>query len=165
MAQTNRRDQQPATYSYRRDPAVAAFPDDRPILIFDGHCVLCSGFAQLVMRHDHAKRFRLMAAQSPLGQSLYRHLHLDPITLNTMVLLQHRRGWYKSEGAIRMFSQLGLPWSGLRLLRWSLLRPLRPLLRLLDPCYDWVAQNRLRWFGSRATCFVPDRADRDRLLE
>jgi hypothetical protein len=28
-------------HSYRRDPAVPAFPDDRPIIIFDGYCALC----------------------------------------------------------------------------------------------------------------------------
>ena len=25
-----------------------------------------------------------------------------------------------------------------------------------DPIYDWVQRNRLRWFGSRAVCFVPE---------
>lgn len=37
-------------YSYRGDPAVPPFPDDRPIIIFDGKCVLCSRFAQFIMR-------------------------------------------------------------------------------------------------------------------
>ena len=39
-------------FSYRSDPAVPKFPDDRPIIIFDGHCVMCSGFARFVLRHD-----------------------------------------------------------------------------------------------------------------
>jgi hypothetical protein len=30
-------------YSYRRDPAIPHFPDDRPIIIFDGYCALRSG--------------------------------------------------------------------------------------------------------------------------
>ena len=28
------------------------FPDDHPLIIFDGHCVLCSRWAQFVIRHD-----------------------------------------------------------------------------------------------------------------
>jgi predicted DCC family thiol-disulfide oxidoreductase YuxK len=60
-------------FSYRNDPAVPAFPDDRPILIFDGNCVLCSSFAQFILRHDKAHRLRLMAAQTTLGAALYRH--------------------------------------------------------------------------------------------
>jgi hypothetical protein len=31
------------------------------------------------MRHDPKKRFKLLAAQSPLGQILYEHYELDPI--------------------------------------------------------------------------------------
>ena len=34
-------------YSYRNDPAVPAFPDERPIVIFDGNCVLCYAFVEI----------------------------------------------------------------------------------------------------------------------
>jgi hypothetical protein len=37
-----------APFSYRSDPAVPSFPDDRPIIIFYGHCVLCSRFARFL---------------------------------------------------------------------------------------------------------------------
>ena len=60
-------------FSYRDDPAVPAFPDDRPLIVFDGVCVLCSASARFVLRHDEAGRFRLTAAQSSVGQALYRH--------------------------------------------------------------------------------------------
>ena len=33
-------------YSYRDDPAVPAFPDDKPVIVFDGYCAMCSGSAQ-----------------------------------------------------------------------------------------------------------------------
>jgi hypothetical protein len=48
------------SYSYRRDPAVPRFPDDRPIIILDGDCALCSGWAQFLLRHDRAARYRLL---------------------------------------------------------------------------------------------------------
>jgi predicted DCC family thiol-disulfide oxidoreductase YuxK len=54
-------------YSYRGDPEVGAFPDDRPIIIFDGYCALCSGWAQFVLRHDARGVYRLVAAQTQLG--------------------------------------------------------------------------------------------------
>jgi predicted DCC family thiol-disulfide oxidoreductase YuxK len=31
--------------------------------------------------------------------------------------------------------------------------------------YDVVADNRLRWFGTRDVCYRPDPADLDRFLE
>jgi predicted DCC family thiol-disulfide oxidoreductase YuxK len=46
-------------YSYRRDPAVPAFADDLPIVIFDDHCAMCSGSARFVLRHDRRGAFRL----------------------------------------------------------------------------------------------------------
>src|SRR4051812_32432598 len=86
-------------YSYRYDQEVPDFPDDRPIVIFDGMCVLCSGFAQFLVRRDTRQRFRLMAAQTPTAAAIYRHYGLDPISFETNVLLEHGRAWVKSEAA------------------------------------------------------------------
>ena len=57
-------------FSYRNDPLVPSFPDDRPILIFDGKCALCSGFARFILRQDRAHCFRFMTAQTPTGAAL-----------------------------------------------------------------------------------------------
>ena len=144
-------------YSWREDPSVPAFADDRPILIFDGHCVLCSAFAQFILRHDRARRFRLLAAQTPLGTALYRHLGLHPTDYETNILLEDGQVWLKSEGSIRVFERLGFPWSLMASGR-VLPRPLR------DRLYEVIARNRRRWFGTRATCYRPDPADADRFL-
>lgn len=145
-------------YSYREDPSVPAFPDDRPIIIFDGHCVLCSRFARFVLRHDRRAVFRLMAAQTPVGQAIYRHLRLDPVQFETNVLLESGRAWFKSAGTIRMFEHLGFPWSVCRVLR------LVPR-QWLDRMYDLIARNRLRWFGSQSICFLADPVHRDRFIQ
>lgn len=124
-------------YSDRNDPSVPAFEDDRPIIVFDGHCVLCSRFARFVLRHDRHAVFRLMAAQSPLGQALYRHYRLDPVNFETNVLLDQGRAWFKSAGTIRMFIKLGFPWS--LAAAWRLVP--QPLL---DRLHEVVARNRSR---------------------
>jgi predicted DCC family thiol-disulfide oxidoreductase YuxK len=144
-------------FSYRSDPTVPAFPDDRPILVLDGHCVLCSSFAQFILRTDRHRRFRLMAAQTPLGAALYRHFGLDPTEYETNILIEDGRAWFKSEGSIRIFERLGWPWSLVSIAR-LLPRPVR------DWLYDIVARNRLRWFGARQTCFLPDRSQADRFI-
>jgi predicted DCC family thiol-disulfide oxidoreductase YuxK len=144
-------------FSYREDPAVPVFPDDRPIIIFDGHCVLCSGFAHFILRHDERGTFRLMAGQSSLGQALYRHLGLDPTDFETSILLHQGRAWYKSQGAIRIFQLLGLPWSA------SVLLKVVPRA-LMDWLYNLVARNRLRWFGRQEQCFLAEPGQRDRFL-
>jgi predicted DCC family thiol-disulfide oxidoreductase YuxK len=145
-------------YSYRDDPAVPQFADDHPILIFDGYCALCTGFAQFVLRHDRAGQFRLLSAQSTLGRALYVHYGLDPQDYETNILIADGKAWLKSEGSIRILERLGLPWSlgaGFRILP----RPVR------DRCYEFIARNRLRFFGKRATCYVPSASERARFLE
>ena len=144
-------------FSYRNDPAVPPFADDHPIIIFDGMCVLCSSFAQFVIRTDGKRCFRLLAAQSPIGAAPYSHFGLDPVNYETNILLQDGRIWIKSEGTIRMLEQFGFPWSLLVIGR-LLPRGVR------DRLYDIVGRNRLRWFGVRKTCFLPDPSQADRFV-
>jgi predicted DCC family thiol-disulfide oxidoreductase YuxK len=144
-------------YSYRSDPAVPDFPDDRPVIIFDGMCVLCSAFAQFVLRTDGRRRYRLLAAQSPLGTALYNHFGLDPVDYETNILLEGGQVWLKSEGSIRMFEGLGFPWSLMAVGR-LVPRPLR------DRLYGVIARNRPRWFGVRSYCYLPDPGQADRFL-
>jgi predicted DCC family thiol-disulfide oxidoreductase YuxK len=144
-------------YSYRADPSVPHFPDDRPVIIFDGHCVFCSGWVGFVLRHDRAGRYRLLRAQSPLGAALYRHYALDPVDYETNILVADGRVWLESEGSIRMAEGLGLPWSLAGVFR------LVPR-RLRDAFYGFVARNRFRIAGRRAVCYAPPAEFRDRFI-
>lgn len=144
-------------YAYRRDAAVPAFDDTLPIIIFDGKCVLCSSFAAFVIKTDTRKRLRLLAAQTPLGEALYRHFDLRYGDFDTYVLLEAGRVRVKSDAALRIFALLGLPWSLLVLGR-ALPRAWR------DGIYDFVARRRVAWFGVRDACYVPDAADAGRFV-
>jgi len=144
-------------YSYRDDPAVPKFADDRPAIVFDGHCVLCSRSAQFVLRHDRRGTYRLMAAQTPLGRALYLHYGLDPNDYESMILIADGVAWLKSEAVIRIAQGLGPP--------WSLAAVLRMLPRAWrDWLYDVLARNRFRVFGRRDTCYLPDPRDAGRFL-
>jgi len=146
-----------APYGYRDDPAVPEFPDDRPIIVFDGYCVLCSGWASFILRHDRHATYRLLPAQSPIGQALYVHYGLDPQNFETYILIQNGVAWFKSDAAIRMTQGLGFP--------WSLAAVLRIVPRVWrDRLYGWVARNRFRFFGRRATCYLPGPRYQDRFL-
>ena len=144
-------------YGYRNDPSVPAFADDKPVIVFDGMCVMCSRFAQMIMRRDRAATFRLLAAQSALGAALYRHYGLDPLDYETNVLIEEGVAYFKSEASIRILERLGLPWS---LAAVGRVLP----LGVRDRIYGVVARNRLRWFGTREQCFIPRPEERDRFL-
>lgn len=144
-------------WSYRADPAVPAFPDDRPIIVFDGECVFCSAWARLVLRVDKQGVFRLLPAQTPLGAALYRHYGLDPTHYETNILIENGRARFKSDGSIRMAGLLGFPWA-LALVFRLLPRP------IADGLYDLVAKNRYRIFGRSDLCYVPSGQYADRVL-
>jgi predicted DCC family thiol-disulfide oxidoreductase YuxK len=144
-------------FSWRSDPDVPAFEDDRPLIVFDGECVLCSANARFVLRRDRRRRFRLTTAQSPLGAALYRHFGLRADEEGTILVLRDGRLLTDSEAAIAIPAGLGWPWRAAASLK-IVPRTLR------DPVYRWVARNRFRWFGRRDQCWVPAPADFDRIL-
>ena len=103
-------------------------------------------------------RFRLLAAQSELGNALYRHFGLDPVSYETYVLLQEGKAYFRSEASIRILDGLGGAWS----LFATLARLVPASLR--DALYDVIARNRLRWFGTREQCYLPGPSQADRFL-
>lgn len=98
-----------ADYSYRDDPSVPAFADDKPLILFDGECVFCSGWVQFLLKRDAEKRYRFVVARTPLGEALYRHYGLETRDYETNLLIDKGRAYYKSDATIRMLEGLGMP--------------------------------------------------------
>jgi predicted DCC family thiol-disulfide oxidoreductase YuxK len=134
-------------YSYRRDPAVPLFPDDRPIVVFDGHCAMCSRWAHMVLRCDHAGRYRLLPAQTPLGRALYVHYGLDPEDYETNIVIEDGRAYMKAAGVIRLAESLDFPFPLAKIFRWA-------PRRTADRLYEFIARNRFRVFGRNETCML-----------
>ena len=99
-----------APYSYRADPAVPAFPDDKAIIVFDGVCVLCTGSARFVIERDGARAFRFATTQSPLGQALFRHYGLDTEAFETNLVLIDGRAYGKLDSVAAVCWRLGGGW-------------------------------------------------------
>ena len=158
IARVSRRLAAAPAYSYRADPAVPAFPDDKVLVVFDGVCVLCSGFARFILKRDRAFAFRMTTAQSPLGQALYRHYGLDAQEFETNLVIADGRAYAKLDSVTLTGQRLGGAWRALALLR-LLPRP------LADWLYDRVAQNRYGLFGRTDSCMIPPPEWRERFLE
>lgn len=145
-----------AAYSYRDDADVPDFADDQPLIVFDGECVFCSGWVKFVLKHDKLQRYRFLAAQTPLGAALYRHYGLDARDYETNILIEEGRGFFKSDGTIRMVAGLGFPYSLVKIFR------LLPQ-RVADALYEFIARNRLKIAG-RQSCMVPTPEQRRRFI-
>ena len=112
---------------------MPAFPDDKALVVFDGVCVLCSGFARFILKRDRGLAFRLTTAQSPLGQALFRHYGLDTETFETNLVLADGRAHAKLDTVALVGERLGGVWRAFSLLRAAAalvrrlaLRPRRP---------------------------------------
>lgn len=147
-----------APYSFRGAGDVPPFPDDKPIIFYDGVCVLCSGFVRFVLARDRSAQFRFVAAQSALGQAIYRHYGLDPVAFETNLLIVDGRAYGKLDAFTGMMGRIGGAWHAVRVVA-VLPRPVR------DWLYDRIALNRYRLFGRTDTCMVPDACWRSRVLE
>lgn len=142
-------------YSYRDDPAVPTFDDARALFVFDGVCVMCSGGAALLMRHDRHGRVAFTPARSELGQALYRRYGVD--WDETYLLVEGGHAYTASAGYLRLCTVLGGAW---RLLRIGTLVP----ERWRDAAYALIARNRYRWFGKVEHCTLLTSEQRARLL-
>ncbi|MBA4753174.1 MAG: DUF393 domain-containing protein [Sphingopyxis sp.] len=131
--------------------------DDAPIILFDAECVLCSANAQFVLRHDKRARFRLASIQGGAGAALSRKHGLDPHDPTTILVVEGARVRRDSDAVLAIYEGLGWPW---RLL--ALFRLVPAFLR--DPVYRWIARNRYRLFGKRATCWVAPPEYQNRIL-
>ena len=142
-------------YAYRTSASVPSFDDSRPLIVFDGVCVLCSGFARFVMQHDKRGQFRLTPAQSILGRALLEHHGIDADNPETNLLLIDGRGYGKLDALVAILQRLDIQ----RGVRWIV--RLSPA-RLADAIYDRIAQNRYALFGRTEHCMIapPEWADR-----
>jgi predicted DCC family thiol-disulfide oxidoreductase YuxK len=122
-------------------------PEDRhPIVLYDGTCGWCTGWAAWLCRRDRAGVFRL----APLDGATARRVLDGPPPADTMVLVLPAaqgppRRLTESDAVLGVLRRLGWPWRALGALA-VVPRPLR------DPCYRWIARRRHALPGAAAAC-------------
>jgi len=136
------------TPNIRPTPAPLLKPGET-VVLFDGVCKLCNGWARFLIRHDQQRRVRLAAVQSPEGQALLAWAGLPVNQFDTMAVIRDRHYWERSDAFLEVIRQLPTRWQPLRLLR------VLPR-RLRDWAYDRIALNRYRLFGQYDTCLLPN---------
>ena len=145
-------------YSTRCDPSVPAFDDTRPLIIFDGMCVLCSSGVQWMLARDPNGTSQFAVIQDPIPKAIYKHYRLDAAAFDTFLVLCDGIAHTKWAGVLAAARTLPQPWRVLSRLGRAVPRPIG------DWIYDIVQRNRLRWFGSRQTCHLPEPSQRARFL-
>lgn len=139
-----------------RPPDAAV--DGGPVIVFDGVCVLCSGWVRFLLRVDRRQRYRFATIQGARGAALMRAHGLDPADPLSFLLVDGHAAWKDSNGVIAVLTGLGGAW---RLAGIARLLP----RALRDAVYRFIARRRYDWFGQQPSCALPDPAQRHRFLD
>jgi predicted DCC family thiol-disulfide oxidoreductase YuxK len=118
------------------------------VIVFDGICHVCSGGVRFLARHRIEPPFVLIPMQSAEGKALLDKFGIDTEDPATFLVLDRGLVLTQSDGSIHVMAAIG----GL----WRLVVVARVIPRAWrDWLYRLLARNRYRWFGRRATCYVP----------
>jgi predicted DCC family thiol-disulfide oxidoreductase YuxK len=127
------------------------------IILFDGVCNLCNSSVNFIIDRDKSKKFKFASLQSETGRHLMNSFGKDPDKIDSVVMITGGKLYSKSSAALKIASLLPFPYplSGVFLIIPEFLR---------DIVYDYIAENRYKWFGKRNVCRMPDEETRDRFL-
>jgi len=126
------------------------------LIVFDAECIVCSGFARFIDRHDTRMRFRFVRAQSPTGRELYLAHGLDPDDWSTNIVIVDGRPYLRMAAFSAAMRAIGRPW-----------RALAVVDLLPAPVGNWVYERiaRNRYLFGRRACPLPSDALRGRILD
>lgn len=129
----------------------------KSIIFFDGVCNLCNASIDFVIQRDKKDRFLVGALQEGFSRKILSRFDVREDYLDSLVLLEEGKIYYKSTAALKIAKNLSGLWPGLY--------PLILLPKYLrDPIYNWIGTNRYRWFGKKSSCRLPSPEEKAKFL-
>lgn len=128
---------------------------DKPIVFFDGHCVLCNGWVDFMLKRDKNSNLYYASLQGKTAQEQLLQQHRQ--TIDTIILKEGDQFHFQSSASLKAFSYLGGVY---KLAKLFLIVP--PFIR--NFVYKIVSRNRYKWFGKNQTCRIPTEEEEIRFL-
>ncbi|MEH7455283.1 thiol-disulfide oxidoreductase DCC family protein [Gottfriedia acidiceleris] len=127
---------------------------ERPIILFDGECILCNGAVQFIIKHDQKGYFHFAALQSTFGEKLKKD-HPELSSIDSIILVQNGKIKIESTAALSIAKNLeGWP----KFFYAFIIIP----TTIRDYLYRLIARNRFKFFGKNESCMIPSKEIRDR---
>ncbi len=117
-----------------------------PVLLFDGFCILCSGFARRLIKRV-GKQVSVIPMQSETGQELLKNHHQSNLP-NEVIFISDNQLIKGVKAVLKLMEMSGGVWK----LTSKFLRLLP--LKVLEWFYRKIARNRFIWFGRRDSCYM-----------
>jgi len=117
------------------------------IVLFDGDCVLCSHFAQRLIK-CLGNKIRLIPMQSSMGQKELLHYRLSRVP-NEVVIIKNK----KAITGVKAVTELMKMTKGVCQLAGKIIQLLPPVFS--QWIYRLIARHRFHLFGRRSSCYLP----------
>jgi len=128
------------------------------VILFDGVCKLCNGWAKFIIKYDKNKIFKMASVQSKQGQIILKHFNMPIDKFDTMLLIDEGLAYVKSSAFFKVVKHL--PYRFRLILIFAIIpRPIR------DWLYDRIALNRYKLFGKFDHCILPNPDHERRFLK
>ena len=127
---------------------------DKPIVFFDGNCLLCNRAANFILKFDKKDKLYLATLQGDTADFLLTERHLP----DSAVLYEDGNTYIESDAVIRIAQELG------GIFTLAGIFKILPR-RFRDYLYNFVARNRTKWFGRSESCRLPRPEERHKFLD
>lgn len=129
----------------------------KTILFFDGNCGLCSRSVKFVLRKEKKHELFFSPLQSEFAKKILKQFNLED-KADTMVLFKNGKVYTKSSAALLSTKYLKNLWP---LMMAFIIVP--PFIR--NAVYNYIAKNRITWFGMADYCEMMTPELRKRFIE
>jgi len=134
-----------------------SLPENMPILIFDGTCVMCNGFSAFVLKHDQSQSIHFISLQDERVGNIVKRFSQTTNPVDSVIFLNDGKLHIESNAALAILKKMG----GM----WKLFYVFKLVPRFIrDAVYKFIARNRKRWFGVAESCFIPEEKYKKRIL-
>ncbi len=131
---------------------------DHPIVLFDGVCNFCNGIINFLISQDKKNVLRFAAMQSEAGKKILTQYGFEPGYTKSFVFIINGKAYKKSTAALKLYNQLPWYWKWIQIF-WIVPTFIR------DGVYEYISENRYKWFGKKSQCMLPSPGIKSRFLE
>lgn len=131
--------------------------ENKKIIFYDGLCAMCNRFIHILITLDKKEKFLLAPLQGKNGEILKEEFSKELKGIDS-VIFYNKKVYTKSSAVINILSELG------GIYKLAYIFNIIPSF-ISDSIYDYIARNRLQWFGKLDKCPMPEKKNISRFLD
>ena len=127
------------------------------IIIFDGVCNFCNKSVNFIIKRDSNAKFLFSPSQNTQAKKLLKKYQLSDEMLDSLILIKNDKCYLQSDAIFEIIKDL----SGL----WYLFGVFKIIPKKLnDKLYNFISQNRYKFFGKNNSCMIPKDEIKNRFI-